>query len=450
MDDRRRPEKTAPLPGSAASPPNPEMDPLPGTLHVEVTTRCNLRCRMCVKHADGGGIAEGDMAPAVFDAVLPILPAVERLLLNGIGEPLLHPDLDAFIRAARARMPETASIGFQTNGILLTPERARSLVTAGADRFCFSVDAVSPALYRQVRAGGEIEGVAAAFAAIGAARKAATRPISIGVEMVLRRDNLEALPDTVRWAAAHGADFFIATHMIAYDAAIQSQVAFAQDTDAAVAYFEDHRRKAAAGGIDISDYFSIRWKYSKSPEEARVVDFVDRMIADAADAGIFFHLRRLLGRDPDLSAQVSRVFADAERVATEVGVSLSLPAAAPRGEKRCEFMENASAFISWTGDVHPCFFLWHRYRCHVADWQKHVTPVSFGNLCERPFIDIWNAPDYGDFRRAVRRYEYPLCSNCSLAPCDLVDSKQFEVDCYTNTIPCCDCQWCLGVFQCLR
>lgn len=449
MGADRRQEYDAPAPEAMTS-PDTAIDPFPRRLHVEVTTRCNLRCRMCVKHADGGGIAEGDMAPAVFDALLPLLPSVDRLLLNGTGEPLLHPDLEAFIRSARERMPEAASIGFQTNGILLSTERARSVVAAGASRFCLSVDAVTPALYRQVRAGGEIDAVAAAFAAIGAAKKDAPRPVSVGVEMVLRRDTLDELPAAVRWAAAHGADFFIATHMIAYDAAMQHQVAFDQDTDAAVAFFQDHCRKAGAAGIDISDYFSIRWKYTKSPEEARVVDFVDRMIADAADAGIFFHLRRLLDRDPDLSDRVSRVFAEAERAAGEVGVSLSLPAAAPRGEKRCEFMENASAFISWTGDVHPCFFLWHRYQCHVAGWQKHVTPVSFGNLRERAFLDIWRDPEYLKFRRTVLGYAYPLCSNCSLAPCDLVDSKTFEVDCYTNTIPCCDCQWCLGVFQCLR
>ena len=449
MDDRRSAETIVSTPGPAPS-SKPGTDPLPRTLHVEVTTRCNLRCSMCVKHADGGGIAEGDMAPAVFEAVLPVLPAVDRLLLNGIGEPLLHPDLDTFIRAARSRMPEAASIGFQTNGILLSPGRAQSLVAAGADRFCISLDAVTPDLYRKVRAGGEIDGVSMAFASLNAARQRASRPVRVGVEMVLRRDTLSELPDAIRWAANRGADFVIVTHMIAYDPAMQAQVAFEQDTDAAVAFYEDRCREAAARGIVIAGYFTYRWKYEKSPEERRVVEFVDRMMGDAAEAGIFFHLRRLMGRDPTLTDTVRRVFEEAAHVAEAAGVELSLPAVSPRGEKRCEFMENASAFISWTGDVHPCFFLWHRYRCHVAGWNKHVTPVSFGNLGEKSFADIWNDPLYQEFRQTVLRYDYPLCSNCSLAPCDLVDSPDFEQDCYTHTIPCCDCQWCLGVFQCLR
>lgn len=423
---------------------------LPEILHVEVTTRCNLRCRMCVKHADNSGIEEGDMSPEIFGGLLPVLPHVDRLLLNGIGEPLLHPLLEDFIAVARRRMPERAAIGFQTNGLLLTAERAHALVAAGADRFCISLDAVTPDLYRKVRAGGEIDGVSAAFASLSAARRKASRPVRVGVEMVLRRDTLRELPSAIRWAADRGADFVIVTHMIAYDPAMQSQVAFEQDTDAAVAFYEDRCREAAARDIAIADYFTFRWKYEKSPEERRVVEFVDRMMAAAAEAGIFFHLRRLFGRDPTLTDSVRRVFEEAAQVADAAGVALSLPAVSPRGEKRCEFMENASAFVSWTGEVHPCFFLWHRYRCHVAGWHKHVTPLSFGNLGEKSFADIWNDPLFQEFRQTVLRYDYPLCSNCSLAPCDLVDSPDFEQDCYTHTIPCCDCQWCLGVFQCLR
>ena len=33
----------------------------PSKLFVEVTSRCNMRCRMCVKQTAGCGIAEGDL-----------------------------------------------------------------------------------------------------------------------------------------------------------------------------------------------------------------------------------------------------------------------------------------------------------------------------------------------------------------------------------------------------
>ena len=66
----------------------------PSKLFVEVTTRCNLRCPMCTKQSPGCDIVEGDMSTATFDRILPALPKLEALILNGIGEPLLHPSLE--------------------------------------------------------------------------------------------------------------------------------------------------------------------------------------------------------------------------------------------------------------------------------------------------------------------------------------------------------------------
>jgi len=74
----------------------------PSKLFVEVTTRCNLRCAMCVKYAPGQGLVEGDMAEQTFERLAPAFPHLEALVLNGIGEPLLHRGLERFIERAKA------------------------------------------------------------------------------------------------------------------------------------------------------------------------------------------------------------------------------------------------------------------------------------------------------------------------------------------------------------
>lgn len=106
----------------------PALRQFPSRLFVETTTRCNLKCRMCVKQSGDGGICEGDISPAVFAALEPALPHVEALVLNGIGEPLLHPGLEEFIRRAKELMPAGSWVGFQSNGLLLDNDRADSLV----------------------------------------------------------------------------------------------------------------------------------------------------------------------------------------------------------------------------------------------------------------------------------------------------------------------------------
>lgn len=70
-----------------------ESRPFPALLQVEVTTRCNMRCAMCVKSAEGCRIPEAHMPMELFTRIESVLPHCHGLVLNGIGEPLLHPHL---------------------------------------------------------------------------------------------------------------------------------------------------------------------------------------------------------------------------------------------------------------------------------------------------------------------------------------------------------------------
>ena len=73
------------------------------------------------------------MPMAVFHNLAKSLSRIDYLVLNGIGEPLLHPDLEEMITIARSTMPATGRIGFQSNGLLLNQARAVGLLKAGLD-----------------------------------------------------------------------------------------------------------------------------------------------------------------------------------------------------------------------------------------------------------------------------------------------------------------------------
>ncbi len=154
----------------------PQERDFPSKLFVEVTTKCNLKCGMCVKQNSDGGIKEGSMSAEIFDALAPAFPHLEALILNGIGESLLHPQLEALIRRAKARMPAGSWVGFQTNGMLLNGSRAESLVDAGLDRICLSMDAISPESFSSIRNGGEMSGVESALSTLGRAQRGRVWP----------------------------------------------------------------------------------------------------------------------------------------------------------------------------------------------------------------------------------------------------------------------------------
>ncbi|MCG8615159.1 MAG: radical SAM protein, partial [Desulfobacterales bacterium] len=198
----------------------------PRKLIIEPTTRCNFSCRMCVKQSGGARIPEGDMDDAVFEALKPLFPHLESVIFTGIGAPLLCETLESRIAEAKAAMPEDAIRGFQTNGKLMTEARAVSLVKAGLNRVCVSVDASDPFLFNTLRSGGSLGDVEAALSALNRARDiVADSGLTIGIEFVLMKKNMDQLPRVADWAGKQGVDFILVTHLTAYHREIEQEQA---------------------------------------------------------------------------------------------------------------------------------------------------------------------------------------------------------------------------------
>jgi putative metalloenzyme radical SAM/SPASM domain maturase len=427
----------------------------PSKLFVETTTRCNLKCQACVKQSSGNGISDGDMSMATFMALVGTFPHLESLVLNGIGEPLLHPLLEEFIRVAKASMQSGSWIGFQSNGSLLTEARATSLLIAGLDRICLSLDSVSCETFRTLRKGGEVADIEHALKSLNSAKVLTGKSeLEIGIEVVLRRDNFRELPDVLRWAASRGATFVIATHLLPYDPSQLSQIAYNYNSDQALALYEPWKKKAEHEGLDINRYFDIFFppKWFRTSEEQRILDYVRQMMRDANKRGIFFQVKNLMERDEFLHGEITGIFNEAIAVAQKIGLSLQLPEIVPKADRKCDFIEGGSAMVSWDGSVHPCYFLWHKFNCYLKRRTacKQIDAKSFGNLENNRITDIWNGPDFKAFRQEVLRYEFSYCTNCNVAPCGFIDSPEFQHDCSSITVPCGDCFWCMGMFHCLQ
>ncbi|HKZ17876.1 MAG TPA: SPASM domain-containing protein, partial [Geobacteraceae bacterium] len=220
--------------------------------------------------------------------------------------------------------------------------------------------------------------------------------------------------------------------------------------DRAEALVRSWRGNADGSGPDLVEYLKAIWKYSRTPREQRLYEMVEEMKAEARSRGISLHLKNLMERDEEWAAEIERVFAEAKAVAAETGLALTLPGTAPAGSRRCDFVEEGSAFVSWNGNVHPCYFLWHQYGCHLFGRKKFVNAKIFGNVRERGILDIWNDKSFRTFREEVLRYDFPYCSNCNVVPCQYLMAEEFEQDCFGNTVPCGDCFWCMGMFNCMR
>jgi putative metalloenzyme radical SAM/SPASM domain maturase len=407
---------------------------------------------MCVKQNRGSDVREGDFTPELFSRLESAFPRLEALILNGIGEPLLNPHLEAYIRRAKKLMPPDGWIGFQTNGLLLTHLRAVPLVDAGLDRICISIDAIVPEQFKKLREGGDVDAVDMALSAMNNAKRLCNRPeVQVGIEFVAMQSNISELPATLEWAANRGARFAIVTHVLPYDEQHAHEAVFCNISDQALALYSSWRRRAIEAGVDIQRYYEVRWRgFNRSPGDQAVVDMVEAMKAEAEQLGIMLDVKKLLTFEHRRMDEVAGIFAAAEEVARRTGLELRLPELALKEQRHCSFVEEGSAFVSWNGEISPCYFLWHRYECFASGWNQTVKPRVFGSLAGQDILQIWNDPEFRTFRSAVLAYDYPSCASCGLAPCDYVQTDDFQQDCHIRNVPCGSCLWCTGVFQCLR
>ena len=425
----------------------------PAKLFVETTTRCNMACAMCVKQSPLSHIPEQDLGLDAFHALAPVLESCTTLILNGIGEPLLHPDLAAMAAFAREHMPQNSRIGFQTNGLLLTEDLAEELITAGVNTVCLSVDALGVDCAREVHGGRHLGRLEQAMALLRNAAQRSGLPLRLGVELVLMADTVSQLPDTLRWAGEHGADFALATHLLPHTPDLLDQSLFNPNTPGAEALFTKWRKRAQEKNLDVADNLTGYFRAVRSPEQDALKLLVRDMREEARRNGVWLHLERLLQWADHDQAELREVFRRAEETARDLGMELHLPPLQAKDTRRCDFVEDRAMFVAASGEVRPCHFLWHEYSCYMDGQAKRVLPVSFGNIhsSDQDGLAIWNSPEYANFREQVLAYDYPYCSNCSYVPCDDVSGETlpFEYDCLGQTVPCGHCMWCMGGLACL-
>ncbi len=122
---------------------------LPRQVYVESTNRCNSKCRTCVRTFRDYE-PRRDFTPEEFRSLMDQFPTVERVVLHGLGEPLLNPHLPEMIRYVKKHHPE-ATVLFNSNAILLDEGWRQALIAAGLDEYRVSLDAATAGTYAFIR-----------------------------------------------------------------------------------------------------------------------------------------------------------------------------------------------------------------------------------------------------------------------------------------------------------
>jgi MoaA/NifB/PqqE/SkfB family radical SAM enzyme len=119
----------------------------PVCLYLEVTNRCNLLCETCPRTFEELE-PPADMSWELFTRIVDQVPDIARVVLHGVGEPMLVKSLPRMIRYLKDR---GVYVLFNTNGTLLSAKKHREVIDSGLDELRVSLDAADAKTFLAVR-----------------------------------------------------------------------------------------------------------------------------------------------------------------------------------------------------------------------------------------------------------------------------------------------------------
>lgn len=184
--------------------------PGPNIAQVEVTTRCNLKCRMCPR-THFSGEKHLDFPWEVFQRFSVFFPRMDLVYLQGWGEPLMHPrffDMVALVRQ------NDCQAGFTTNGSFLNETAIGEILRLSVKYVTISLAGADPHTHDTIRAGSHFDALLGSVSnLVEAKRREGRETPQIHLSYLITRDSVAGLPDMVRKAHEIGVDRLIAPNL---------------------------------------------------------------------------------------------------------------------------------------------------------------------------------------------------------------------------------------------
>ena len=335
---------TRALSGLAFRDGSPHSAPLPASLYLTVTERCNLQCAHCITFAPEK-TAEGrarTAAPWLLEALREPFSAASYFAFVHGGESLVAPvfwDVLRAIGAARASRPGRHDIHLLSNGMLLDEARVRRLIDGGLTSLSVSLDGATEITNDTLRKGGRLPVILGHLRRAAQIRRETGADLRIGVSTVVTAGNVGELAALGRIVLDLGLDWIKVEEIFPCTPVARHQMIFAREPRVEEAMSELRRALARS--------------------EIVIVDHRDPPGGCACDAA----------RHPLLAEF-----------------------------RRADDFANRTSF-------HPCRMEWEQ-ACIDPDGTVH--PVDYGrppigNLLRTSLLEMWNGPEMTALRTAALR-----------------------------------------------
>lgn len=203
----------------------------PTHLQLEPTVRCNLNCLTCSRSKVIGTYKRFDLTLDEIDRILAFFPNLNSVKLQGLGEPLLHPQIVAIFEKFKNKKVRIWTI---TNGTLLNSEKYRNILLDHVDDVAVSFDSVNKENFNYLRRGADMDRIVQGIKSLVKERDERKSDLVIGINFVISHQNYQELDQLDKTAAALKVDYVtvadVENWMIPGEEEFQSSAKFVAET----------------------------------------------------------------------------------------------------------------------------------------------------------------------------------------------------------------------------
>jgi MoaA/NifB/PqqE/SkfB family radical SAM enzyme len=237
----------------------------PLLLHLEITSRCNLRCLKCGHATDPPGTPRTtprNLPYSVVETFDDYFASAVLVHTFGYGEMFLYAKLKRLVERLKHHGCIVDGI---TNGVLVDKEEVDWLVDYGYDELTFSIDGVKPETMQRLR-GVDVEKLWRTLAYMKQRKRETGKSCPrVVVNFVAQSDNYDELPGLVRKLSELDIYFLGINPLMPADGAPDKPYAKLYEEfglenaprEKVEAAFEEARQLAAAAGIGFAIYIDL-------------------------------------------------------------------------------------------------------------------------------------------------------------------------------------------------
>ena len=375
------------------------------TAVLDISNKCNLRCRMCYFSHDKYFKAPAVyMTPETFESIAKdLLPHAATLTLSCGSEPLMSPHfIEILKRASKYKVPH---VDFATNGVLLNEEIAEAVIKYGVTDLMLSIESPEKETFEYIRRGASFDRFIGNIKHLVKRKKElkSYTPV-LRFNITLMRSNIEQVEKLVELAAELEVSLLDFRHLVIYDGLGMEKESLSHYKDLSNYWLKKARAKAEELGLTIVTFPKEFGK--KEPEQEASQPQEERK-------PLKYYLN-ILKRNPQyfLKSVYSRLKPQIkkDRKTQDKSERQELP----DNFVYCKLPFNYT-LINSGGNVLPC------PHCHGVSEFGTITP-------DNSFEDVWFNEKFRQLRRNILNQNPPeMCRVCSILSMYNLDENSLSI-----------------------